>query len=324
MVSINYAFKEISCKIVYYGPGLSGKTTNLQYVHKKIPSNTKGELISLATDADRTLFFDFLPLNIGDIHGFSAKFQLYTVPGQVFYNATRKLVLRGVDGLVFVADSQRSKMDENLESLENLKENLREYGYDMDKLPMVFQYNKRDLPDIASLEELEAQLNPKGLVLFESVATTGQGVFDTLKCITKMVLDKTKGKPEVSESEKYVSPELEMAQYRAEKLKAKIVPGAMEKILVAEESEERAPEEVLTPKTAVLEKQDQVETKIPIYQPVPSELERKILTEKKTEHREKIVSAPISQEKIFAISVKKKRTPRGFSLWGWIKKLIGQ
>lgn len=194
MASINYAFKEISCKIVYYGPGLSGKTTNLQYVHQKIPSQTRGELISLATDQDRTLYFDFLPVDIGKIHGFSTKFQLYTVPGQVYYNATRKLVLRGVDGLVFVADSQRSKMDENIESLQNLVENLSEYGYDPDKIPLVFQYNKRDLPDLSSVEELEKRLNPKGLFYFEAVATKGVGVFDTLKCVSKLVLDQAKRK----------------------------------------------------------------------------------------------------------------------------------
>jgi len=202
MVSINYAFKEISCKIVYYGPGLSGKTTNLQYVHKKIPRDSKGELISLSTDADRTLYFDFLPLNIGEIHGFSTKFQLYTVPGQVFYNATRKLVLRGVDGLVFVADSQKAKMDENIESLNDLMENLKEYGYQLHNLPMVFQYNKRDLPDIAQVEELEKVINPRKLIYFEAVAIKGVGVFDTLKCITKEVLDKAKGKTEITKKEK--------------------------------------------------------------------------------------------------------------------------
>lgn len=194
MASINYAFKEISCKIVFYGPGLSGKTTNLQYVHEKIPAKTRGELISLATDQDRTLYFDFLPLDIGKIHGFSTKFQLYTVPGQVYYNATRKLVLRGVDGLVFVADSQKSKMDENVESLENLVDNLREYGYSMERIPIIFQYNKRDLPDLSSVEELQGALNPKGHPHFESVATKGMGVFDTLKCISKSVLDQAKRK----------------------------------------------------------------------------------------------------------------------------------
>jgi len=194
MASINYASKEISCKIVFYGPGLSGKTTNLQYVHKKIPPHSKGNLISLATDQDRTLFFDFLPVDIGKIHGFSTKFQLYTVPGQVYYNATRKLVLRGVDGLVFVADSQRSKMDENLESLENLAENLSEYGYRIERIPMVMQYNKRDLNFICPVEEMHRTLNPRGFPHFEAVATKGTGVFDTLKCISKLVLDQAKRK----------------------------------------------------------------------------------------------------------------------------------
>jgi mutual gliding-motility protein MglA len=194
MVSINYAFREIISKIVYYGPGLSGKTTNLQYVFKKVPSETRGELISLATDADRTLYFDFLPVNVGTIQGFATKFQLYTVPGQVYYNATRKLVLRGVDGLVFVADSQLAKMDENIESLQNLKDNLEEYGYDMSQLPLVIQYNKRDLPGIASIEELEKILNPGGLPYFEAVACTGDGVFKTLKAISKIVLDQVKAK----------------------------------------------------------------------------------------------------------------------------------
>jgi mutual gliding-motility protein MglA len=192
MVSINYSNREVSCKIVYYGPGLSGKTTNLQYVHAKVPKKTRGDLISLATDADRTLYFDFLPINIGAINGFATKFQLYTVPGQVFYNATRKLVLRGVDGLVFVADSQRSKKDENIESLNNLKENLIEYGYDINSLPIVLQFNKRDLPEAMSIEELQKDLNWNNLPYFEASAVKGVGVFDTLKMITKLVLNKAK------------------------------------------------------------------------------------------------------------------------------------
>jgi signal recognition particle receptor subunit beta len=192
MVAINYATREVSCKIVFYGPGLSGKTTNLQYVHDKIPSDTKGKLISLATDADRTLYFDFLPINIGTINGFAAKFQLYTVPGQVYYNATRKLVLRGVDGLVFVADSQPDKMDENIESINNLRENLAEYGYGLDELPIVIQYNKQDLPGVLSVEVMSRALNPDGWPEFSASATEGFGVFDTLKCILKLVLDKAK------------------------------------------------------------------------------------------------------------------------------------
>ena len=192
MVSINYSAREVCCKIVFYGPGLSGKTTNLQYIHSKVPQNTRGKLISLATEADRTLYFDFLPINIGTINDFQAKFQLYTVPGQVYYNATRKLVLRGVDGLVFVADSQADKMDENIESLANLEENLREYGYDIAQLPLVIQYNKRDLPGVLSVDELNARLNPRGVPHFEAAAPQGRGVFDTLKLIIRLVLDKAK------------------------------------------------------------------------------------------------------------------------------------
>lgn len=192
MVSINYSAREVCCKIVYYGPGLSGKTTNLQYIHSKVPQNTRGKLISLATEADRTLYFDFLPINIGTINDFQAKFQLYTVPGQVYYNATRKLVLRGVDGIVFVADSQPDKMDENLESLANLEENLVEYGYNPDEIPMVVQFNKCDLPGVMSPEEMNARLNDKGRPYFQASATLGNGVFDTLKLIIKLVLEKAK------------------------------------------------------------------------------------------------------------------------------------
>ncbi len=198
MVTINYATREISCKIVYYGPGLSGKTTNLQYVHKKVPVQTRGELISLATDTDRTLFFDFLPINLGAIQGFSTRFQLYTVPGQVYYNATRKLVLRGVDGLVFVADSQQSKMDENVESLNNLIDNLKEYGYKLEELPMVIQYNKRDLENVAGIDELEQTLNPYARQYFEAIAVKGVGIFDTLKMICKLVMAKIQKQAGVS------------------------------------------------------------------------------------------------------------------------------
>lgn len=196
MVTINYAFREVVSKIVYYGPGLSGKTTNLQHVYSKVPSKTRGEMISLATEADRTLYFDFLPINLGTIQGFATKFQLYTVPGQVFYNATRKLVLRGVDGMVFVADSQLAKMDENIESLNNLKENLQEYGRSFDDIPLVIQYNKRDLEGIASIEQLQAALNPRNVPYFEAAASKGTGVFDTLKAICKIVLDKARKETE--------------------------------------------------------------------------------------------------------------------------------
>ena len=154
MSSINFATREISCKVVYYGPGLSGKTTNLQVIHQKMPQDKRTDMVSLATEGDRTLFFDFLPLNLGDIKGFKTRFQLYTVPGQVYYNSTRKLVLRGVDGIVFVADSQRSRQAENLESLQNLRQNLQDYGMNLDDIPFVLQYNKRDMDNVFTLDEM--------------------------------------------------------------------------------------------------------------------------------------------------------------------------
>ncbi len=189
MVQINFALREVNCKIVFYGPGMSGKTTNLEIVHKKAPESNKGELTSIATEGDRTLFFDFMPLDLGTIAGMRTRFQLYTVPGQVYYNSTRKLVLQGVDGIVFVADSSASKMEENLESLENLKNNLAEYGKDIRELPLVIQYNKRDLPDALTVDELEQKLNGWGVPTFEAVAITGEGVFPTLKCLSGMVLE---------------------------------------------------------------------------------------------------------------------------------------
>jgi signal recognition particle receptor subunit beta len=188
MSFINYSSREINCKIVYYGPGLGGKTTNLQFIYDKMSPETKGKLISLATETERTLFFDFLPLALGDIRGFKTRFQLYTVPGQVFYDASRKLILRGVDGVVFVADSQIERMDANIESIENLKINLKENGYDFDKIPLVIQYNKRDLPNAADMQEMKNTLNPKNAPDFEGVATKGIAVFETLKAIAKIVL----------------------------------------------------------------------------------------------------------------------------------------
>lgn len=188
MSFINYASREINCKIVYYGPGLCGKTTNLQYIYAKTNPEAKGKMISLATETDRTLFFDFLPLALGTIRGFKTRFHLYTVPGQVFYDASRKLILKGVDGVVFVADSQIDRLEANIESLDNLRSNLAEQGYDLDKLPYVIQYNKRDLPNVASVEELRADLNPRRVPEFEAVAPTGAGVFDTLKTVAKLVL----------------------------------------------------------------------------------------------------------------------------------------
>jgi hypothetical protein len=218
---INYASREINCKIVYYGPGLGGKTTNLEHVYGKVKPDTRGKLISLATETERTLFFDFLPVDLGTIRGFKTRFHLYTVPGQVYYNASRKLILKGVDGIVFVADSQVERMEANQEAMQNLYDNMAEYGYDLTKMPFVIQYNKRDLPNAAPLADLQASLNPGWEVVdaarqrvtpdpfhptenlieqlptgewiehatyFEAVAVTGDGVFDTLKAVSKLVL----------------------------------------------------------------------------------------------------------------------------------------
>ncbi|MCL5022183.1 MAG: GTPase domain-containing protein [Nitrospirae bacterium] len=188
MSFINYSSREINCKIVYYGPGLCGKTTNLQYIYRRTNPEQKGKLISLATETERTLFFDFLPLALGDIKGFRVRFHLYTVPGQVFYAASRKLILKGVDGVVFVADSQIERMEANMESFEDLKINLAEQGYELEKLPFTIQHNKRDLPNVAPVEQMNAILNPNGIQSFEAVAMTGQGVFETLKSVAKQVL----------------------------------------------------------------------------------------------------------------------------------------
>jgi mutual gliding-motility protein MglA len=192
MSFINYSSREINCKIVYYGPGLCGKTTNLQYIYARTNPEAKGKMISLATETERTLFFDFLPLSLGEIRGFKTRFHLYTVPGQVFYDASRKLILKGVDGIVYVADSQMERYEANIESFENLEYNLEEQGYELDKVPYVIQYNKRDLPNCTPIEELRRLVNPKGMPDFEAVATTGQGVFNTLKSVAKLVLTELK------------------------------------------------------------------------------------------------------------------------------------
>jgi signal recognition particle receptor subunit beta len=192
MSFINYSSREINCKIVYYGPGLCGKTTNLQYIYTKTNPDAKGKMISLATETERTLFFDFLPLSLGEIRGFRTRFHLYTVPGQVFYDASRKLILKGVDGVVFVADSQLERIEANIESLDNLRSNLEEQGYDLDKLPYIVQYNKRDLPNASPLDELKETLNPTNVAEYEAVATKGVGVFDTLKAVAKLVLTELK------------------------------------------------------------------------------------------------------------------------------------
>ncbi|OGW59964.1 MAG: hypothetical protein A2V83_07595 [Nitrospirae bacterium RBG_16_64_22] len=188
MVLFNYATKEITLKVVYYGPGLCGKTTNLQNIHQKLNPQTRGKLISLATETDRTLFFDFLPMELGMIRGFRVRFQLYTVPGQVYYNATRKLVLKGADGVIFVADSQKEMMERNVESFQNLKENLRINSLDPDTISLVLQYNKRDLDNLSSIEEMEARLNDRRVPFFEAVATTGRGVIETFKEIARIMI----------------------------------------------------------------------------------------------------------------------------------------
>lgn len=192
MSFINYMAREINCKIVYYGPGLCGKTTNLQHIYERTNPDAKGKMISLATETERTLFFDFLPLSLGEIRGFKTRFHLYTVPGQVFYDASRKLILKGVDGVIFVADSQFERLEANQESMDNLRVNMAEQGYDLDKVPFVIQYNKRDLPNVLDLDELRQELNPAGVPDFEANARDGLGVFETLKAVSKLVLGELK------------------------------------------------------------------------------------------------------------------------------------
>jgi mutual gliding-motility protein MglA len=190
MALVNYAAREINCKIVYYGTGLGGKTTNLKYIHSQLAPSTRGELISLATETERTLFFDFLPLDLGSVQGFKTRFSLYTVPGQVEYNASRKLILNGVDGIIFVADSDALRAKENWESLQNMIDNLAEYNLTLDNIPWVLQYNKRDLSNAMGVERMEKDLNQRGVPSFEAVASEGLGVFATLKAISKLILNR--------------------------------------------------------------------------------------------------------------------------------------
>jgi len=191
---LNYSTREINFKIVYYGPGLSGKTTNIKHIYEKIRSDNKGKLVSLATETERTLFFDFFPLDLGTIKGYKVKFHLYTVPGQIYYSSSRKLILKGVDGLVFVADSQRERFEANIESIEDMLENLKEYKIDFNTLPYVLQLNKRDLPNITSPDEMVAALSKKEEPMVEAVASRGDGVIDTLKAISKLVMIDVKKK----------------------------------------------------------------------------------------------------------------------------------
>ncbi len=191
MSTINFAAREINCKIVYYGPGVAGKTTNLKHIYAQVPGNVKGEMVSLATEDERTLFFDFLPIDLGTVQGFKTRFHLYTVPGQVFYNASRKLILRGVDGIIFVADSAPNRLRANAESMRNLRENLEEYNLTLDEVPMVIQFNKRDLPDAMPVEMLRLVVDPKNeFGVFEASAHEGKGVFETLRAVSKLVLER--------------------------------------------------------------------------------------------------------------------------------------
>jgi signal recognition particle receptor subunit beta len=193
MSFINYNAKEIHCKIVYYGPSLGGKTTNIQWVYQKTATDQKSKLIALNTENERTLFFDFLPLFIGEIRGFTTKFHLYTVPGQVVYDASRKLILKGLDGIIFVADSQRERLEENVESMNNLETNLTQQGYDIKQVPLIIQYNKRDLPNVTPLPELRRLINRHNSTEFEAVATQGTGVFESLKTVSKSIINILKG-----------------------------------------------------------------------------------------------------------------------------------
>lgn len=193
MSFINYATKEINCKIVYYGPGLSGKTTNIQYIYEQTQPNQRGKLVTLSTENERTLFFDFLPLSIGEVRGYSTRFHIYTVPGQTFYDISRQFIIKGIDGLVFVADSQSERMEANIESYESLEKALDQQGYDINKVPLVLQYNKRDMPGVVSVRELEATFNPLKKPSFEAVANRGQGVVETLQTITQWIIRDIKG-----------------------------------------------------------------------------------------------------------------------------------
>jgi len=189
---INFPAREINCKLVYYGPGLGGKTANLQWIYEHTGTSQKGKMVSLATETDRTLFFDFLPLDLGTVRGFKTRFHLYTVPGQVFYEASRRLILKGADGVVFVADSQEERMDANLETLDNLREHLKDHNLEFNTIPYVLQFNKRDLPNVLPVDELKKQLQVKGEPTLEAVAIKGEGVFDTLKEVAKLVLTELK------------------------------------------------------------------------------------------------------------------------------------
>lgn len=235
MVQINFATREVSCKIVYYGPGLCGKTTNLRQVHSKTPSPRRGNLTSIATEGDRTLFFDFMPLALGTVAGMKTKLQLYTVPGQVYYNATRKIVLEGVDGIIFVADSSASRREANRESWQNLKDNLREYGLDVTDMPLVIQFNKRDVPDAMPVEEMKAELNELGVPTFPAVAVTGEGVMATLRKLASLVLQRLNEQRPRRAARRRVAAPVEEAEPAVEAAAEKMVAAAKTRAVAAKE-----------------------------------------------------------------------------------------
>ncbi len=267
MVFFNWATMQMAAKIVYYGPGLCGKTTNLSYIYAKTSPASRGEMVSLETESDRTLFFDLLPIEVGTIGGFKTRLQLYTVPGQVFYNTTRKLVLKGVDGIVFVADSQRPMREANIESLDNLRENLEELGLDMDEIPLVLQYNKRDLKNVLTVEELNSDLNPEGAYpFFEASAIQGDGVFETLKEITKLTLKKLRKRMSASQQESRAVPAAATpAAAPVVRPKAPAATPAAPKATVSAAALARAAEEGV----GELDAQEPVEPPMPVEEPRP-------------------------------------------------------
>jgi len=274
MALLDSARKEINAKIVYYGPGLSGKTSNIQYVYKKLKPEHRGKLMTLATQTDRTLFFDFLPVELGEIRGLRVRFQIYTVPGQVFYNATRKLVLKNVDGIIFVADSQRNMLNENIESLKNLEDNLRFYNRSIESIPFVFQYNKRDVPDLLTLEELQEKLNRWGAPSFEAVAQRGDGVLQSLTKITKLVIQKLKASPDFMAQEALPPPP-------AKTLPREYVPAEKQDIGVLPEKSMSAvaapPPVVSAPEAVAGTRAQTVAVGVPAARPISIMLERKSL-----------------------------------------------
>lgn len=267
MVQINFAQKQVNAKIVYYGPGMSGKTTNLEVIHQRAPEGNRGDLTSISTDGDRTLFFDFMPLDLGTVAGMRTCFQIYTVPGQVYYNSTRKLVLQGVDGVIFVADSSPDMMQENIESMRNLEANLVEYGRSIDDLPLVIQYNKRDIPGALPIEELEEQLNTRGVPAFEGMANTGQGVFPTLKAVAACVLESLHKQPSSEGTGAAVQPMAEVAQPAAQPAD----PPQRATISMSQTGFHRAPSIPLSkPEPVVAEAMDAVQAGHPTPEPAPS------------------------------------------------------